>query len=263
MANRIPPGKICYKCGKDAKRRERNAGVETGKYICISCYHFRYKYGTYEKPKKQYNDENRCEFIESNGKRCSEQLYPSNARRFKIYEKFVWFCKMHGNRYYQKYDHNSQNNIIKSIANCRTNNENPNHPSTKGNKYVHLACILYGYIDLNKKYDNYKSPIDCQDPMTGLLYQIQGRCYNSEDRDWNFASLEYEWHKEYADIICFCKSKDGKTIERIYRFPSWEIIGKIAITIYINKNDHWYDKYRVCEDEIKKANEIWEIINNP
>lgn len=256
---KIPDEEVCYRCGdKAAKREKRSNGVDTGKYVCESCYRLKCKYGTYEKPKRYYNDGNRCEFVETDDKRCDEQLGPKNARRFEINGKHVWFCKRHGNKYYQRHNSNSQNNMRKTLANCRTNNEDPNHPSTKGGKDIDLVCELYNYVNLNKKYDNYRTPIDCQDPITGLLYQIQGRCYSSEDRYWGFSPLEAEWYKEYEDMICFCKSKDGKTVERMYRFPSWQIIGKQAITIYDNKYEHWYDEYRVCEEDVKKANDILE-----
>lgn len=80
----------------------------------------------------------------------------------------------------------------KSLRNCRTGNQSPNHESTKGDNCVGLACTMYGYIDLNKKYDNYTTDIDCQDPTTGLLYQIRGKRYNHTNGRWDSGPLERE-----------------------------------------------------------------------
>ncbi len=209
-----------------------------------------------------YNDINTCEFIDVDNKRCTEMLYPQNARRFKINGKLVWFCERHSSIYRQKLP-NSQHNIIKSIANCRTGNQNPNSSSTKGDKFQELACLEFGWIDLNKDNDNYNSPIDCFDTMTGLFHQVRGRLYNSIKRWWNFAPLEGEWIKKYEDMVCYCTNKDGKIIERIYIIHNYEINGRKSITIYVNHTDQWYEQYRVKnEEELKKANEIWKEINN-
>ncbi len=126
---------------------------------------------------KTYNKTNICEFIDKNSKRCDEILYPKNARQFNIDRKTVWYCEKHSSRYRHKLS-DSDHSMMRSIANCRTGNEDPNHPSTKGNKDIELICKLHGYINLNEIYDNFATPIDCQDPITRLLYQVQGRCYD-------------------------------------------------------------------------------------
>lgn len=46
----------------------------------------------------------------------------------------------------------------------RTNNLDPNSSHAKGDKSQELVCELYGWEDLNKKNNNYTSPIDCCDP---------------------------------------------------------------------------------------------------
>ena len=79
---------------------------------------------------------------------------------------------------------------------------------------------------------------------------------------WGFAPLEGEWTKKYEDMVCYCASKDGNTIERIYVFPHSEINGRKSITIYMNLADQWCEQYRIKNvEELKKANEIWKEIN--
>lgn len=210
---------------------------------------------------KRYNEDNKCEFIDTDGKRCTENLDIGNARQFDIDGKLVWYCKKHGNIYYERNDPNSLANMRKSLRNCRTRNQNPNHESTKGDRCIDLACELYGYIDLNKRYDNYTTEIDCQDPITGLLYQIRGKRYNPINRRWDSGNLENEWYKYYEDMVYFCLSKDGKIIDRIYKFPSWEIMKRKSISIYNNENEHWYDEYRIEDpDKLRKVNETWQKI---
>lgn len=154
----------------------------------------------------------------------------------------------------------STNHIMKSVRNCRTGNQYPNHESTKADKSQALACELYGWIDLNKENDNHNSPLDCYDPKTGLFHQIQMRCYNR--RYWRFGSFEGEWEKKFEDTVCFCISEDGKIIERIYKFLWKEIMIVKTIYVYENNSIGWYEKYRVKDEEILiRANNIWEKLN--
>jgi hypothetical protein len=207
-----------------------------------------------------YNPTNTCEFVEKDDKRCAEKLYPRNARQFNIDGKVVWFCERHSGRYNTKLP-NSQNCIMKALANIRTGNQNPNHEGTKADMSQELACKLYGWIDLNKKYDNHRSQFDCYDQITGLYHQVQMRCYSAGRSRWPFTSFEREWEKKFEDMVCLCISEDGKIIERIYKFPWKEITRLTGISIYKSRRVHWYDKYRVKdEDELKKAGDIWKNI---
>lgn len=210
----------------------------------------------------RYNETNSCSRC---GRNFDEIGWEHPMKEIDRQEKWTkeWICSTCWNRDYDKNNHNSRSNAIKSIANIRTNNQNPNHNNTKGDNCQELACKLYGWEDLNKKNDNYTTgtPIDCYDPMTGLYHQIRGRSYNSMYRCWNFATLEDDWNKEYESAVCYCMSKNGKITERIYIIPSWEIIGRKSIGIYKYCSNGWYEKYRVIdEDELKKANDIWKIL---
>lgn len=217
----------------------------------------------------KYNDTNICP-------RCREEnritetslLYPGNACREKDKDgKGIgeWICANHWRKHWQRYDLNSTNNLIKLMADCRTGNRDPDDESTKGDRTIDLACELYGYVDLNKKYDNYTTEIDCQDPVTKMLYQIRGKIYSSKYGVWVIGTLEGEWRKDYEDMIFFCFSNDRKIVERIYRIPFKDEIKKKRKGAVIYKNPsrgvQWYEQYRVKdEDEINKANEIWQKI---
>lgn len=60
----------------------------------------------------------------------------------------------------------SRNNIVKSLRDCRTGNQDPASNQAKADKSQELACKLYGWVDLNKENDNHNYPVDCYDPNT-------------------------------------------------------------------------------------------------
>lgn len=174
-----------------------------------------------------------------------------------------YVCHKHWIRDYNKYDPNSCNNIQKSLRNCRTENQDPNHSSTKGDRNLDIVCEANGYENLNKTYDNYITTIDCIDRKTGLYYQVQGICYNPINGLWSFSHLDDEWGKRYEEMILVCNSDDGNIIERIYRIPSKEIDKKrksIGIYKHPSKGFQWYEQYRVKdtkgEEELKRSNDI-------
>lgn len=64
-------------------------------------------------------------------------------------------------------------------------------------------------------------------------------------------------------MFCFCISKDGRIIERVYIIPWTEIIKRKGISVYKNptKGILWYEKYRLKdEEELKNVNKIWNKI---
>lgn len=168
-----------------------------------------------------------------------------------------WDCK----KCHSKYDLNSIDNLKKSVTNRRTRNQDKNHKSTKGDNCQELVCKLYGWEDLNKRYDNYNTPIDCYDPNTGLYYQVRGRNFIEIEERWNFSALEREWDKKYNSMVCICKNKNGNIIERIYIFPSEVIKEMKNINIKNNNISNWVEQYRVTdEDVLKIANKLWKRI---
>jgi len=211
----------------------------------------------------KHNETNTCN-------RCGINFDKATGNPLREYDKDGnktknWICKncWHNIDYRKRSD--STNNIIKSLANCRTGSLDPNCITAKGNNSQKLACILYGWKDLNEENDNYNSSLDCYDPKTGLYHQVQGHYYNYIDGIWYFSGLEREWKKIYDNMICFCISKDGKIVERIYKFPKEEImrITNIGITKNSSRASGWYEQYKVLDEkELERANEIWnEIIN--
>lgn len=115
-------------------------------------------------------------------------------------------------------------NIQKSLRNRRINNMNKHSYSAKGDNYQLLACKQFGWEDLNKKYDNYNTLVDCYDPKTGLFYQVRGR--TSYYGRWALTRLANEVGKTFETMIVYCSSNNGKYIERIYILPMVEILKK-------------------------------------
>lgn len=64
-----------------------------------------------------------------------------------------------------------------------------------------------------------------------------------------------EHNKEFHNLIFYCISHDGKTIERIYIFPKSEIVKRVGFAIVKSptrvgsRYDQWYEKYR-CDPSI-------------
>lgn len=196
--------------------------------------------------------------IESPLKECNE------------YHKWTgrWDCR----KCWGKYDPNSTNNIRKLLRDHRAGNlRNLEH--IKGDLFQELTCRYRSTVsiilveDLNKKLDNYTSQIDhTPDSELGII-QTKGKLFNRLSSGayggWLFGNFKGEWHKEYDHAICYCASEDGKGIERIYIFSSWEIIGRLTINIVKNPSRHipWYEKYRITEEEtLNKVNQIWKQI---
>jgi hypothetical protein len=216
--------------------------------------------------KYPYNPTNICDkCTEDNNVTDSSILRLGNAYREHNkdgIETGRWIC----HKCHEKYDPNSANSLMKSVRNVRTGNQDPNHTNVLGDNIQELACILYGWEDLNKKFDNYKFSLDCYDPKTELYHQVQGRMCSTEG--WGFKGFEDEWNKKFMTMVCLCISEDGKKVERIYKFSWIEIMRITGVTIYKNPtNSHgnpkipWYEEYRETdENELKRANKIWKDI---
>jgi hypothetical protein len=222
--------------------------------------------------RKYYNRTNTCYRCGINFEKIKE-LGDHHRREYN--KEGNWTGKWVCNRCYGKYDPNSTNNILKSVANCRTGNLDPNSTAAKGDNFQELTCRWRSTVstipveDLNKKLDNHKTPIDHTiDSELGII-QTKGRSYDSYNRYWITSGLNRDWKKEFDYLIFYCTSEDGNIIDRIYIIPSWEIIEIKGFAIVKNPTIGWnsipfipwYEKYRVKDEEtIKKVNEIWQKI---
>lgn len=192
-----------------------------------------------------------------------------------ISEKFrwKWICQSCYNKDYSKLP-NCRNMLRKLVSNVRTGNQDPNSSRAIGDNFQELTCIWRSTVsaviveDLNKKLDNYNTPIDhSRDSELGIL-QTKGCLYNQLDRRWALSFIrehnQIEKGFEFDTLILYCASKDKNIIERIYIIPVEEIINRNSIAVMKNplKNGKpmipWYERYRVKdEDELKKVNKIW------
>lgn len=153
------------------------------------------------------------------------------------------------------------NCTIKSVANFRTGCINPNCSTAKGDLFQELTCRWRSLVstfpveDLNKKYDNYKYPIDhSRDSELGII-QTKGRVYNSKYKNWPFGGFDRDRNKYYDYYICYCTDGEMKIIERIYIFPK-RIINTDAILVYKYDSkgnlyeNGWYEKYRITDENV-------------
>lgn len=252
----------CKKLGLTGRQLIRKYEMK-GRYIEKRAY----KDGRSEpRMKTPYNLTNTCQMTKEDGTVCGNELAPRKALRYhdKDGNYIGWVCW----NCYHKFDPNSGHNIHKSLTNCRTGNLDSNCSTSKGNRSQKLACILYEWEDLNEKYDNHRSPIDCCNPKTGSYHQVQGRNYNRRNGYWPFGNFGAELEKKYETMVCFCFSEDGKIVERIYKFPLEEITRVTGVVIFKNPTDSHsrpkvptYDIYRIIdEEELKNANDIWKEI---
>lgn len=209
-------------------------------------------------PKLYYNRTNTCD-------RCGEKLVLGKVwREYNREGNWTgnWVC----GKCQQRYDPNSLNNIIKSMANRRTGNINPNCTSAKGDLFEELTCRWRGVKNLNIENDNYESSIDhSRDSELGIIL-TKGKFYDPVNGLWK-QECKRDHNKEFHNLIFYCVSNDGKIIERIYIFPKEEIIKRIGFAIVKNptrtggRYDQWYEKYRCDESIVKYVNNIFQIIN--
>jgi len=250
--------------GKTCK--EYNNGKWNGKYLCNRCYVNKWRYNTTDEDEIKKIKLNRTDICDI----CGTILIIHKTRRECDIEENQtgrWLCL----KCYQKNDPNSNHNIIKSLRDSRIGNLDPNSNKAKGDNFEELTCRWRSTVstipveNLNKKLDNYRTPIDHSWDSELGIPQTKGCLYNSENRCWhqNFENLHDVIANgfEFDVLISYCASKDGKTIERIYIFPLEEIIKRQSIKIFNNITNHWYDEYRVIDEEtIKKVNDIWKQI---
>ena len=235
-----------------------------------------------------YNKTNICPICREESERDGNELtdksilYPGNTRRYinkegKATDEYI--CNRHHYTNYQKYDPNSQRNIMKLSRDHRTGNLTY-YPQIFADNCQTLTCILFEVKDLNKENDNYNTPIDHSHiskrvsidiggkliDLSGKIPQTKGRVYNPINEYWA-ATFKNEYNTKKFDIlILYCMNKDGKAVERMYIFPKEEVTIRSGITIYKNHSKlyiPWYEKYMVKDEDIlKNINDLWQKIIN-
>lgn len=207
-----------------------------------------------------YNNTNICpRCIEENNITDKSILYPKNARTEKDKDgnnTGKWICYKH-----YKTD---WNNVLKSMTVCRLGNINdPN--KIFGDNCEELTCRVFGVDNLNKKNDNYGSPIDhSQHPILGIL-QTKGARFSRDVGTiggWNIVYGVIEHEKQYDNMVIWCVNKGGGIIERGYIIPKAEINKRRSIGIAKNPSKGgWYREYRIKDkNKMNKINDIWSKI---
>jgi hypothetical protein len=220
-----------------------------------------------------YNRTNTCEKIKEDGTICGinfDDLFgwqrPYRERNKEGVWNGKWICnKCHAKQRTKEERHKEYRESY--LTDRLTGNQNPSHSNAKGDLTEELTNRWKGTDSLNKKNDNYISPLDhSPDPITGLIYQTKSKWYDPINRSWKH-SWKREQNKTFDKLILYCISKDGKTVERIYIFPREEILERSSVCIVkyqLRKSSgvlYWYEEFRVTnEDELKKVNKIWEEI---
>ena len=230
---------------------------------------------------KKYNKTNICD-------RCREEknitgksiLYPGNART-ELDKEENWTGRWDCQRCWIYFDPNSPNNLIKSIRNRRTGNlHNSDH--ILADNCEELTSKIFGIERLAVKYDKYsRLPYDHTIiaehifvklgnklvDLYGKVLQTKGGLLKrrSLGSEYWHNSLKNEYDKEFDILIFYCISKDGKIIERIYFFPSWEIINMAGISIHKSmirpKYNGWCEQYMMVDEELSNIiNDVWKKI---
>lgn len=209
-------------------------------------------------------------------------LYPENACRKKDRKgnkTEEWICSRHCRRNYQRYDSNSQFNIIKSMRDRRTGNLKDDS-NILGDDCEKLTDKLFGTKRLSVEYDNYELPLDHSPIPDGIsvaigeklvdlsrkIPQTQGRHFTisiGAKGGWPFRSFAAEINKKYEIMILWCINEDGLRVERGYILPKEKIAEQTSISVIKipSRGIQWYEQYRITDEKIiKKANEIWKEI---
>lgn len=128
--------------------------------------------------KRRYNETNTCD-------RCRERDKVRKLESGKTYKECDernnwtgrWLCNICWGEDYRK-SPNSINSMMKSVANFRTGNQDPNSNTTKGDFFQRLTYEWLRVHDLNIENDNYNTPIDHSAHQTLGILQTKGRLYS-------------------------------------------------------------------------------------
>lgn len=155
-----------------------------------------------------------------------------------------FLCNNCSRRAYQKNDPNSNNNIIKNMADSRIGNLDPNSPPGKGFIGVHIVAKTLMVDDCNIKMNNFRFYIDLSRHCDYGLIEV--KTATMKNGKWIFTGLEREFDTLF--LVCMDENYPWKSVKSMYAIP-WEYaVRRKNITIVDNPSRTvWYEKFRIDE----------------
>lgn len=265
--NKLPKDAVCH------NRSDMAIGRWNNLLVCRKCYNFAYTYGILDNDKiknkkieylikkDKIKGKNRC-CVCNKLTRCMRKEYKEGKHTGG------WICEnCRGEEYYT--------NTIKPMTDHRIGNIDPNSSVAKGDNFEELTSIWKRVKILSIENDKYCGPLDHSIDSNGKRPETKGKFYDPYNRRWlqdcrgPQNAIRRGFIFDY--LILYCASKDGKDIDRIYEFPTEELMNRSCVNVIKNPMNHcgtipiipWYEKYRIIdEEELIKVNKIWkEIIN--
>jgi len=204
----------------------------------------------------KYNETNTCDKIKKIGyswRRCGNKLIP-HASAFQEKDRYGaptgrWICIECYRKYryhnFVKYDPNSTNNMIKLMADSRTNNLKITTTTSQG--LIIEACIakVRGLIVNVIELDNFETRYDLSyDKEYGIIQSksstlsrqtVTGRLI------WHFQGL-YNDNYDHAMLSCMDDNIPWQGYERMYIIPRKHFIGRPQFDLYKDPTKTtWYD----------------------
>lgn len=221
-------GRVCHRCGNSNtcnnfggnplwyRYIDEKDSWDGRSYLCCKCYTHIRRHGFSEKPEKiccecgsrdtyVYNDYSAWHNHKCDKKCCTKYL-----------------CHKCYTRNYQKNDPYSQNNIMKRILPCRTENIYVKSfdrlsDNDKGRIGEDIVAITLGLENQNDKSNNYCSPFDLTiHPKYGRI-QVKIRSLNVIENFWDFNVGIGEFDTLF--VVCMDHYRPWKIVERVYAIP--------------------------------------------
>lgn len=250
-------GRKCRKCGNDKTKMEYHnpkwykyydeKGYWNGGYICYDCY--------WEIGERKNIDERTCNICEGGTyiDRNGIPIWRKNRDEKGNWDGHSFLCTI----CYERFNPNSKNNLLKSVALCRNEEISISGKKDKGRIGEDIVSITLGLKNQNDISNNYNSPFDLFfHPKYGKIgVKIRGQLYNYE---WNFSDINSDGDYDTILLLCMDNNKPWKNVDRVYAIPI-EAINVKCISIYKNPSRRaWYDEFRIDE---KPYNDSYHLIS--
>lgn len=244
---------VCHKCGTkdtyidpnrgpDWRRYKDKYGNWDGKsYLCYGCY---FNIG---KPRISKHENTVCckcggkdTYINNNGKINWLRNYDEKGQ----WDRKSYLCTYCYDKRRQSLP-DSQNNLMKSIANCRTGNVSIYDEKGKGIIGQAVAAKTLKIEDLNIKMDNFIYAIDLGRHCEHGYIEVKTRTL--KNGKWSIRSYQM---RDFDNILILCMDtyEPWKDVERVYIIPWAEAIKRSGLTIVRDPSrDVWYYEFRVDE----------------